>query len=50
MNVEQRQALGKTVKGLDAMTKEYDAELAHSEAEDLLCDILTELGYGERCP
>lgn len=30
-----------------ARRAEYDAEEPHEEADDLMCEILTDLGYGE---
>ena len=29
------------------LQKEWDVEAAHSDADDILCDILKELGYND---
>ncbi len=34
------------LKRLDALAESGDTEAAHSEADDILCDLLKELGYG----
>ena len=47
MNVEQRQAMHKAIDGLNKMTVEYCPEMMHSEAEDLICGFLKEVGYGD---
>lgn len=32
---------------LKEIQKNTDIEIAHSDADDVLCDLLTELGYGD---
>ena len=34
------------VEKLNAMAAESDAEQSHSEADEILCDLLRSLGYG----
>ena len=46
MRVDQRQKLMEAVKHLDEM--EYkDPEIQHGEAEEILCKLLRDLGYGD---
>ena len=47
MNVTQRQIMLEAIDKLAAMTEHDDAEIAHSEAEDILCGLLKELGFGD---
>ncbi len=47
MNVEQRQALNKAVSELNKMDQMGDAEGLHSYAEDIICGLLKEIGFGE---
>ena len=47
MNVEQRQSLDKCVAELNKMKSGDDAEARHVEAEELICGLLAEIGFGE---
>lgn len=47
MNVKQRQALQNACSELNAMNEDSDTEAVHSEAENILCKLLEEIGYGE---
>jgi len=35
------------INDLLEISKSYDTEIAHHEADSVLCDLLTELGYAE---
>ena len=47
MNVSQRKALMKAVEDLNNMQAGDDAECRHGEAENILCNLLKQVGYGE---
>ena len=46
-NVKQRQAMCKAMDELNAMSELSDPEIEHGDAEDVLCDFLKEVGYGD---
>tara|TARA_R110002020_G_scaffold292877_6_gene508333 strand:+ start:1257 stop:1445 length:189 start_codon:yes stop_codon:yes gene_type:complete len=45
MHILERQAMAKAIKKLEELPN--DAELAHSMAEDVLCDFLKYVGFGD---
>jgi len=50
MKVTKREILNRAVKELNEMTVDcdnFDPENMHSRAEDILCELLTEFGFGE---
>ena len=47
MNVTQRQLLNAAIKKLDEMDEHGDEEALHGEAEDVLCEFLRSVNYGD---